>query len=103
MHQFQAQSSYSPLRKLNPAMANRGLSHVGGGLSQSGLEQSEKNPVILPSNHHITVHVQHHHGKITHQGRHFAEGVIRENGLWIIGAKRCIGKVISNCVTCKKL
>lgn len=80
------------------------LLRVGGRITRSGLGVKETNPIILPGKHHVTtLLVRHHHEKVNHQGRHFTEGAVRESGLWIVGAKRCIGKVISKCVTCKRL
>ncbi|XP_061886479.1 uncharacterized protein LOC133637538 [Entelurus aequoreus] len=97
-------SKYSPLIKLNPIIGNDSLLRVGGRIIRSGLEAKEMNPIILPGTNYITtLLVRHHHEKVNHQGRHFTEGAVRESGLWIVGAKRCIGKVINKCVTCKKL
>ncbi|XP_021180355.2 uncharacterized protein LOC110369531 [Fundulus heteroclitus] len=94
----------SPLTKLNPFIGDNKLLQVGGRISRSGLGVKETNPIILPGSNHITtLIVRHYHEKVNHQGRHFTEGAVRENGLWIVGAKGCIGKVISQCVTCKKL
>ncbi|XP_023805499.1 uncharacterized protein LOC110017230 [Oryzias latipes] len=94
----------SPLIKLNPIIGKDGLLRVGGRVSHSGLEAKETRPIILPGTHHITtLLVQHHHERVNHQGRHFTEGAVRESGLWIVGAKRCIGKVINKCVSCKRL
>nr|XP_054596974.1 uncharacterized protein LOC129163443 [Nothobranchius furzeri] len=95
---------HSSLIKLNPFIGNDGLLRVGGRIARSGLETKETNPIILPGTHHITtLLVRHQHEKVSHQGRHFTEGAVRESGLWIVGAKRCIAKVINKCVTCKKL
>ena len=88
--------------KLNPIVDSNGLLRVGGRIIHSGTK--ETNPIILPGSHHTsTLLVRHHHERTQHQGRHFTEGAIREGGLWLVGAKRCIGKVTSTCVTCRKL
>ncbi|XP_061923831.1 uncharacterized protein LOC133663402 isoform X2 [Entelurus aequoreus] len=97
-------SKHSPLIKLKPIIGNDSILRVGGRIIRSGLETKEMNPIILPGTNYITtLLVRHHHEKVNHQGRHFTEAAVRESGLWIVGAKRCIGKVINKCVTCKKL
>lgn len=97
-------SKHSSLIKLNPTVDERGLLRVGGRIKHSDLALKEKNPIILPGKSHVTtLLVRYHHEKVSHQGRHFTEGAIRGSGLWIVGAKRCISKVISKCVTCRKL
>lgn len=40
---------------------------------------------------------------VKHQGRHFTEGAVGVNGLWIIGGKRLITSYTYKCVTCRKL
>ncbi|ETE57916.1 infB, partial [Ophiophagus hannah] len=36
------------------------------------------------------------------ESHHFTEGAVRVNGLWIIGAKRCIMTVLHRCLHCRK-
>lgn len=97
-------SKQSPLIKLNPTIDSSGMLRVGGRISQSSLDMKETNPIILPgSNHVTTLLVRHHHERVQHQGRHFTEGAVRERGLWIVGARRCIGKVLHKCVICRRL
>ena len=61
-------------------------------------------PIIISSKHHVTsLLVRHYHEQTHHQGRHFTEGAIRAAGFWIVGAKRCINKMIHLCVTCRRL
>lgn len=94
----------SPLAKLNPVIGSDNLLRVGGRINRAGLGVKDTNPIILPCSHDITtLLVRHHHEKVSHQGRHFTEGAVRESGLWIVGGKGCICRVISKCVTCKKL
>ncbi|XP_028656694.1 uncharacterized protein LOC114650672 [Erpetoichthys calabaricus] len=96
--------SQSSLIKLNPIIDSSSLLRVGGRLNQSGLKSKETNPFIIPGSHHVaTLLVRHHHQKVQHQGRHFTEGAVRASGLWLVGAKRCIGKILNQCVTCRKL
>lgn len=94
----------SPLAKLNPVIGSDNLLRVGGRINRAGLGVKDTNPIILPGSHYITtLLVRHHHEKISHRGWHFTEGAVRESGLWIVGGKGCISRVISKCVTCKKL
>lgn len=65
---------------------------------------SEKNPIILPKDSHISLLlIRHHHEQVEHQGRHLTEGVVRAVGLWILGGKRLINSVLHKCITCRKL
>lgn len=97
-------SKQSPLVKLNPTTDGDGLLLVGGWIRHAGLELKESNPVIIPGKNHIaTLLVRHCHEKVQHQGRHFTEGAMRSSGLWLVGGKRLINKVLNQCVTCRKL
>lgn len=96
--------SNSTIKSLDPFLDERGLLRVGGRTRRAGLSQEEMHPIIIPGKHHLaTLLVRHHHQLIHHQGRHFTEGAVRAAGLWIVGAKRCINKVIRACVKCKRL
>lgn len=93
----------SPLQKLSPVLDN-GIISVGGRLKHSELENSEKNPIILPKDSHVSVLLtRHYHEQVKHQGRHLTEGAIRAGGLWIVGGKRLVNSVIHKCVICRKL
>ena len=94
----------NPLLPLNPIMDEKGLLRVGGRLNQSSLSQKDKNPIIIPGNHHIAVLLaRHYHILVKHQGRHLTEGAVRSAGFWITGGKRLISSVIHKCVKCRKL
>lgn len=94
----------SSLRKLRPVMDDEGLLRVGGRISQSGLETSRTNPLIIPGQHHLaTLLVHHHHEQVKHQGRHFTEGAVRDAGLWLVGGNKCIRSILFKCVTCRRL
>ena len=47
--------------------------------------------------------VRNYHERVQHQGRHFTLGLIRSNGLWIVGGKRLVNRIINSCIKCKKL
>nr|XP_008107433.2 PREDICTED: uncharacterized protein LOC103278651 [Anolis carolinensis] len=94
----------STLRYLNPFLDSSGLIKVGGRLAQAKLKLGEKHPYILPAKHHISLLlIRHYHAKIYHQGRHFTEGAVRSAGIWIVGMKRLVTKVVNDCVICKRL
>ncbi|KAG7470266.1 hypothetical protein JOB18_028772 [Solea senegalensis] len=94
----------SPLWSLDPFIDTDGLLRVGGRLSEADLGPDEKRPFILPGRHHVASLLVHHfHEQTQHQGRHFTEGAIRSAGFWIVGGKRCVSKLIFECVTCRKL
>jgi hypothetical protein len=64
----------------------------------------EKHPAILPKGSHLAkLAVLHYHGKVYHQRRQITHGAIRQAGLWIVGAKRMISRVINQCEVCRKL
>ncbi|CAJ0956272.1 unnamed protein product [Ranitomeya imitator] len=89
----------SVLKKLYPIIDQDGLLRIGGHLQEAEVELGEKHPIIIPGHHHVTTQlVQHHHVLVKHQGRLFTEGNLRTAGLWIVGAKRCVSKLIYNCV-----
>ncbi|XP_054915813.1 uncharacterized protein LOC129379188 [Poeciliopsis prolifica] len=94
----------SLLWSLDPFIDCKGVLRVGGRLQEANLGSAEKRPVILPGRHHVTtLIVRHYHAESQHQGRHFTEGAIRSAGFWILGGKRCVSKLIFECVTCKRL
>ncbi|XP_061170421.1 uncharacterized protein LOC133179742 [Saccostrea echinata] len=92
------------LRNLDPFIGADGLLRVGGRLNLSNIQQSEKNPVIIPSRNYIaTLLVRFYHEKCKHQGRHITAGAVRMAGFWILGGKRLVSTIIYHCVTCRKL
>jgi hypothetical protein len=94
----------SPIHSLNPFLDKDGVMRVGGRLNQSCLPVETTNPVILSSKSHVArLIVCHFHEKCKHQGRLLTEATIRNNGFWIVGAKRLISKILYDCVICRKL
>ena len=47
--------------------------------------------------------INYYHDRGKHQGRVFTEAALRSDGIWIVGAKRCINSILRKCVTCNKL
>ena len=94
----------SPLLKLSPVIDNYGLLRVGGRLERSGLSYKESHPLILLSSHHVAMLlVRYYHERVQHQGRHFTLSLIRSSGLWIVGGKQLVNRIINSCIKCKKL
>ena len=94
----------SPLRKLDPVLDCDGLLRIGGRLQRSSLTAEEKHPLIVPGRSHVgALLTSYYHRRVEHQGRIFTEGAIRADGIWMVGAKRCIAKLLHKCVTCNKL
>ena len=94
----------SSLYRLDPFMDSQGVLRVGGRLRRAHLSFPEKHPVLLPKGHHLShLIVRHQHGKVHHQGRQITHGAVRAAGFWIVGRHGVVSKVISSCVTCKKL
>ncbi|KAM4591910.1 uncharacterized protein PAE49_019480 [Odontesthes bonariensis] len=94
----------SPLRKLDPILDGNGLLRIGGRLHHSSLTADEKHPLIIPGRSHVgALLINYYHERVKHQGRVFTEGAIRSDGIWMIGAKRCIARHLHKCVMCNKL
>ncbi|XP_062597368.1 uncharacterized protein LOC134258800 [Saccostrea cucullata] len=94
----------SNILPLSPFLDKDGILRVGGRLNKSSLPISEKNPVIIPRNHHIALLIaRYYHELCIHQGRHFTAGAIRSAGFWIIGARRLVSSMLHYCVKCRKL
>ncbi|XP_060074446.1 uncharacterized protein LOC132554162 [Ylistrum balloti] len=89
----------SAISSLDPYLDDKGMLRLGGRIKQMNADLKEKNPLILPGNHHIsTLLVRHYHEKVKHMGRHFTDGAVRSAGIWITGVKRLISSLIYRCV-----
>lgn len=94
----------SPLLKLSPIIDSEGLLRIGGRLGRADLPYEERHPLILPGKHHVTsLVVKNCHEEVKHQGRHFTHGMVRGRGLWVVGGKRLVNRVIHQCLNCRKL
>lgn len=94
----------SKILSLDPILDEHEILCVGGRLKRANFKLGEKNPILIPGDHHIAkLLVQHHHMLIRHQGRHFTEGAVRSSGYWITGCKRLVYSIISKCVKCRRL
>ncbi|KAJ8036706.1 hypothetical protein HOLleu_20758 [Holothuria leucospilota] len=71
----------SPLCRLNPFLDEDGIIKVGGRLGRSDLPFTERHPILLPKNTHLSrLIVEHFHGKVLHQGRQMTLGAVRSGG-----------------------
>ena len=96
-------SSASKLYNLDPYIMDNVI-RVGGRLRNSTLPESQRHPVLLPRDGHVTqLIVAHCHKQIHHQGRGQTLSEIRSQGYWILGGSRIVAAYIKNCVQCRKL
>lgn len=92
----------SHIIKLDPVLQD-GVLRVGGRLGQSSLPIEAKHPIILPKDHHVSALIIRHIHKVTgHSGTNYILSNLRER-FWIPKANSAIRKVLSKCVTCRRL
>lgn len=79
----------SHLHKLSPIIQDN-LIRVGGRLLKSAMPPEAKNPIILPTNHHVTqLLIRHVHENIGHSGRSHTLSRLRQK-YWIPGGNAAI-------------
>ncbi|XP_054757082.2 uncharacterized protein LOC135154340 [Lytechinus pictus] len=93
----------SRLQQLDPFLDGENILRVGGRLRRSKTSFTNKHPAILPQNHVTDLIVAHCHKEVAHQGRGMTTNCIRSHGYWILGCSNLVSKLISRCVTCRKL
>lgn len=92
----------SSLHKLNPVLQD-GIVGVGGRLIRAAMPDDSKQQAILPKNSHIAELVLRHiHDVTAHAGRNHMLAQLRQR-FWIPGANGAIRRILSKCITCKKL
>lgn len=97
-------SRQSKLFRLDAFLDKDGILKVGGRLKNASLPASQKHPMIIPKDHHITrMIIAHHHEQVKHQGRGITLNEIRSNGYWIPGMNRAVASYVHQCVKCRKL
>ena len=91
---FVPASAASGMLKLRPILY-KGILRVGGRLSHTELEFSEKYPVILPADHHYTkILIEHFHKTAGHRGPHTVLSNLRQGGYWVLNGITAVKKVI---------
>lgn len=87
---------------LNPFIDEDGIIRVGSRMRHSLLEYSEKYPMILPKEHHITkLIVQYYHERNFHSGAQTTLNAMRAK-FWPIHGLQAVRSVIHKCVSCCK-
>nr|XP_033494102.1 uncharacterized protein LOC117264333 [Epinephelus lanceolatus] len=94
----------SKLYHLDVFLDQDGILKVGGRLKNASFPTSQKHPVIIPKDHHITsMIIAHYHEQVRHQGKGLTINEIRSNGFWILGINRTVAAYVRQCVKCQKL
>ena len=89
---------------LSPIRGTDDTIRVGGRLRNARSPFEVKHPVILPKGSNITrKYVEHQHARSFHQGRLVTLSTIRQKGVFVMGGKGVVNKVLSACVTCQRL
>ena len=90
----------SKLSALNPFIDEDGLMRVGGRLANSNLSREQRNPVLLPSRHHVTdLIIRETHLRNYHAGIQSTLYNIRQR-FRLLDGKNQVRKVVRGCVTC---
>ena len=92
-----------PLISLSPFLAPDGLIRVGGRITSSHLPYHERHPILLPSNHKVSLMIiRWVHEKTMHQGRRVTMGELREQGFFIRHGRRLVDDFLKNCAACRR-
>ncbi|GAA48675.1 hypothetical protein CLF_101899 [Clonorchis sinensis] len=93
-------NSTNSLRKLSPILLE-GLIRVGGRLQNSGLSQSRKHPIILPSQQPVThCLIKHYHELEGHMGISQAIAIMRQK-FWVVKGTAAVKRLVHRCLSCK--
>ncbi|XP_015123431.1 uncharacterized protein LOC107045622 [Diachasma alloeum] len=96
----QKAAALAPLVKLNPFLDERGVIRVGGRLRNSNIPYSQRHPMILPRQHHVTDLVIHQeHQRHLHAGAQATLCAIRRR-FWIQDGRNRVRHIIGSCVKC---
>ena len=93
----------STITSLSPFIDIDGVLRVGGRLQKAGaFSYLEKHPAVVPKQSHVSkLLIRHFHQAVSHQGRSFTLGALREAGYWITGSQQLIRSEIHHCVKCR--
>ncbi|XP_071573524.1 uncharacterized protein [Temnothorax nylanderi] len=92
----------SSILSLSPFLDVDGILRVGGRLRHADLNFSQRHPVLLPSNNHITeLIIRETHIRLCHAGSQATLYAIREN-YWLLNGKNRVKGVIRKCVICSR-
>lgn len=102
LHKRQNVKRSSPLYKLNPIRQDDVL-HVGGRLSRAAMPVSNKQPIILSRDFHISdLVIQQIHKETGHAGHNYMLSELRQR-FWMTRANTAIRKIYGRCVMCRRL
>ena len=97
-------SDKHPLYGLTPKVDAVGSLRLGGRLRQAVSDFEVKYPLILDSKHILVQrYCRYIHELTPHQGRIITNTHIRQQGVFVLGLKRWVGRLIRDCVTCRRL
>ncbi|XP_008182367.1 uncharacterized protein LOC103309231 [Acyrthosiphon pisum] len=97
-------SQKSKMNKLNPFIDDDGIVRVGGRLTNAtDIDNDQRFPIILPyETTFLKLIMLHEHKKLMHAGPHATRLASVRMKYWPINGRRCVRKVIHQCVTCFK-
>ena len=83
-------------------MLDDGVVRVGGRLNMSSMTFSQRHPIILPSDHHVTqLIIEDHHRKVGHCGMASTWTSLRQS-FWILRGAVTVRKVLGKCILCQR-
>lgn len=93
----------SKLYRLCPLITSDGIMCVGGRLRNASISVTAKHSTILPKRHHIVdLIIRHVHETNGHVGREHVLSLLHEK-YRIIRGRSSVRRILSSCVTCRKL
>ena len=88
--------------KLKPFTDQSGILRVGGRLTHTPIPYETKHPIILPSNHHITLLIiNYYHSRLGHVGQERVLAEVRQK-FWILKGRASNGRILSSCQKCRR-
>lgn len=95
-------SRKSTIYRLDPVLED-GVLRVGGRLKRAAMPEEAKRPMILPKNLFVsTLILRNIHEQLGHAGRNHMLSQLRKR-YWIVNANSAARKVLSQCVTCRRV
>ena len=93
-----------PMKGLTPQKGKDRILRAGGRLRNSVSPFEERHPIILSSKCPIVFRFAvYMHNRTPHQGRMISHYSIRNSGVFILGGKSLVGKIVDDCDMCKRL
>lgn len=102
MQKSQQIEKSSKICNLNPFLDKNGILRVGGRLQNSSLSYTQKHPMVLSNNNHLTnLIISDAHQKTLHGGVQATLAYTRKK-FWIINGKRSISSTVNKCTRCRR-